>query len=136
MTLEKVIYAFQQSARWGLGSILCLFIVTNCLGQSIISKEFKGPLDTFQVSKSAFLGSDLLKINTFSSPDFPLQLPEKKPPYSTCMIPQWSADELPFFCRIEHKWSKSIKAPPMKFRLGSVDYVDWLEGKSFDRTRN
>lgn len=41
----------------------------------------------------------------------------------------WSEDCLPFFCRIEHQWGKN-KALPVKFRLGSVDYVDWLEGKS------
>lgn len=45
------------------------------------------------------------------------------------LLPDWNADNLPFFCRIEHKWSKN-KATAFKFRLGSVDYVDWLEGKS------
>lgn len=45
------------------------------------------------------------------------------------LLPDWDADNLPFFCRIEHKWSKN-KATAFKFRLGSVDYVDWLEGKS------
>ncbi|MCC6414103.1 MAG: hypothetical protein IT270_20810 [Saprospiraceae bacterium] len=45
------------------------------------------------------------------------------------LLPEWEADNLPFFCRIEHKWSKN-KATAFKFRLGSVDYVDWLEGKS------
>lgn len=41
----------------------------------------------------------------------------------------WSEECLPFFCRIEHNWGKN-KALPVKFRLGSVEYVDWLEGKS------
>ena len=45
------------------------------------------------------------------------------------LLPEWNVDNLPFFCRIEHKWSKN-KATAFKFRLGSVDYVDWLEGKS------
>ncbi|MEQ1745645.1 MAG: hypothetical protein ABMA02_09475 [Saprospiraceae bacterium] len=40
----------------------------------------------------------------------------------------WSADDLPFFCRVEYKIG--LKTPvPIKFRLGSVEYVDWLEGK-------
>lgn len=42
--------------------------------------------------------------------------------------PAWSETCLPFFCRIEHRWAKTNRIP-LKFRLGSVDYVDWLEGK-------
>jgi hypothetical protein len=48
-------------------------------------------------------------------------------PYPT--LPRWSADDLPFFCKIEHKWGKKLPIP-LKFRLGSVEYVDWLEGKN------
>lgn len=44
------------------------------------------------------------------------------------LMPKWSVEELPFFCRIEHVWGKQAKLP-LKFRLGSVEYVDWLEGK-------
>ena len=36
--------------------------------------------------------------------------------------------ELAFFCRIEVELEKSAKLP-VKFRLGDVQYVDWLEGK-------
>jgi hypothetical protein len=50
-------------------------------------------------------------------------------------LPRWSADDLPFFCKIEHDWSKNRVRIPVKFRLGSVDYVDWLEGKSWDKLR-
>jgi hypothetical protein len=39
------------------------------------------------------------------------------------------ADSLPFFCKIEHNWGKKLPMP-LKFRLGSVEYVDWLEGKN------
>jgi hypothetical protein len=43
-------------------------------------------------------------------------------------LPRWSATDLPVFCRIEHEVAR--KLPVMvKFRLGSVEYVDWLEGK-------
>jgi len=57
------------------------------------------------------------------------QIPElPTTPVSIMTIPKWSAESLPFFCKIEHKWAKKHRIP-MKFRLGSVEYVDWLEGK-------
>jgi hypothetical protein len=40
----------------------------------------------------------------------------------------FSANSLPFFCKIEHTMAKGQKLP-LKFRLGSVDYVDEMEGK-------
>ena len=36
--------------------------------------------------------------------------------------------DLALFCKLEVKMEKVVKMP-VKFRLGSVDYVDWLEGK-------
>ncbi len=36
--------------------------------------------------------------------------------------------DLALFCKLEVKLEKVVKLP-VKFRLGSVDYVDWLEGK-------
>lgn len=41
----------------------------------------------------------------------------------------WKVECLPFFCRIEHNMGKKMRIP-FKFRLGSVQYVDWLEGKT------
>ncbi len=42
---------------------------------------------------------------------------------------QWSNDHhLPFFCEIEHRLEKKGKMG-LKFRLGDVQYVDYLEGK-------
>lgn len=37
-------------------------------------------------------------------------------------------DELGFFCKVELKWDK-ILYRPLRFRLGSYDYVNRLEGK-------
>jgi hypothetical protein len=56
-------------------------------------------------------------------------------PKQGIFLPQWSAEDLPFFCKIEHDWAKTRQRIPLKFRLGSVDYVDWLEGKSWDKLR-
>jgi hypothetical protein len=36
--------------------------------------------------------------------------------------------DLAFFCRLEVKMEKASKMP-VRFRLGTVDYVDYLEGK-------
>ena len=38
---------------------------------------------------------------------------------------------LAFFCRVEVKIDKAV-GTPFRFRLGSVDYVDYLEGKRRD----
>ena len=38
-------------------------------------------------------------------------------------------NQLPIFCKIEHNMSKKARLP-VRMRLGSVDYVDYLEGKS------
>lgn len=51
------------------------------------------------------------------------------------LLPDNSADKLPFFCRLEHFQSTSRSGIPVKFRLGSAEYVDWLEGKPWDPTK-
>lgn len=37
-------------------------------------------------------------------------------------------DDLAFFCKIEVQLEKKLRFP-VKFRLGDVPYVDWMEGK-------
>jgi hypothetical protein len=41
----------------------------------------------------------------------------------------FSVKKLPIFCKIEHNMSLKARIP-VKLRLGSVDYVDKLEGKN------
>lgn len=55
-------------------------------------------------------------------------IPEGVKVQPSVMLKKWSADDLPFFCKIEHKMGKNMSLP-LKFRLGSVEYVDALEGK-------
>jgi hypothetical protein len=66
---------------------------------------------------------DLLPSTAYKLPAHALK------PVSVCIAPKWSAEELPVFCKMEYKVSKNA-ALGFKFRLGSVDYVDWLEGKN------
>jgi len=48
---------------------------------------------------------------------------------ATIPIPlAYAYKDLALFCKLEVKMEKVVKIP-VKFRLGSVDYVDWLEGK-------
>jgi hypothetical protein len=35
---------------------------------------------------------------------------------------------VPFFCQLEYRLERK-SGVPLKFRLGSVSYMDWLEGK-------
>jgi len=55
-----------------------------------------------------------------------LIIPEQKTPdfLHRC----YSYEDLAFFCKIEVQLENAVKFP-VKFRLGSVDYVDYLEGK-------
>jgi hypothetical protein len=58
---------------------------------------------------------------------------EKTPFSSTTYIVPTQAryycyDKLAFFCKLEVKMEQQFHTP-IKFRLGGVDYVDWLEGK-------
>lgn len=50
----------------------------------------------------------------------------------TTSVPKvYCYDNLAFFCRLEVQVEKATKFP-IKFRLGDVPYVDWLEGKRSD----
>jgi hypothetical protein len=40
----------------------------------------------------------------------------------------YRVEELPLFCKTEHKWSK-LSGINVRMRLGSLDYVNKLEGK-------
>lgn len=63
------------------------------------------------------------KLFPFNIPNSPSPIPNQP------LLPRWSAESLPFFCKIEHDFARK-NTVPVKFRLGSVEYVDWLEGKS------
>ncbi len=43
-------------------------------------------------------------------------------------LPQYCVEDLAFFCRLEVRMEKATRIP-VRFRLGDVQYVDYLEGK-------
>jgi hypothetical protein len=97
-----------------------LFALTHS-GQSLL---LLAP-NPWQKSKSYAMSPVFLQERRLmSDPISTLPKKEKHP----VVLPRWESENLPFFCKIEHKIAQ--KLPVMfKFRLGSVEYVDWLEGK-------
>lgn len=48
--------------------------------------------------------------------------------YKSFIAADFYSKQLGFFCRQEIKMDKFIRVP-FRFRLGSIEQVDWLEGK-------
>ncbi|GAB4493109.1 MAG: hypothetical protein OHK0019_16380 [Saprospiraceae bacterium] len=108
--------------------------------QTAASQSFSEGKNLSQLQKAVFSGNEPTQYWLPQKPNL-LLLEPLKPSLSTfaegqflpsrsSYFPRWSAEELPFFCRIEHDFAKKSTVP-FKFRLGSVEYVDWLEGKSY-----
>lgn len=57
------------------------------------------------------------------------KVPENKPVSIIKQRSIFDANTLPLFCKIEHKLAKSSKVN-LRMRLGSLDYVNKLEGKN------
>jgi hypothetical protein len=69
-----------------------------------------------------------LSQNTMLKP-LPDRLPQKNETHSRLFLsPQFYSSQLSFFCKQEIKFDKIIKIP-FRFRLGSVEQCDHLEGK-------
>ena len=94
----------------------CMIFVMNCLSaQTLLQKrisilDFKKPVNPFPIS--------------FSSNFKSFNLPDLKP----FLSPNYYSTHLSFFCKEEIKMAKVAKMQ-IKFRLGSVEDCDRMEGK-------
>ena len=81
-------------------------------------------ISKYSDSKQLFSIPSLQYIPSTKSSSTPIanQTPTKHIPLA------YAYKELAPFCKLEVKMEKVAKMP-IKVRLGSVDYVDWLEGK-------
>ncbi len=120
----------RRKVRWLEGLMVGgLFLLLN---QVAVSQSFSEGKNLFQLQKDV-LSKDAV---TFSfhpivKPVFfdRVKISNSQLTIVNPILPRWSAEELPFFCRIEHDFAKK-NTVPFKVRLGSVEYVDWLEGKN------
>ncbi len=109
---------------------LVIFLKINDLhgqnGLSIFHFSMEKILPTSQFFKPKMFAVDFFGRPKFSQ-NFNFKIP--KPATPACFLPKFSESDLPVFCKIEHRAAKKLPLA-MKFRLGSVGYVDWLEGKT------
>lgn len=99
----------------------------------------------FGQNPSTIIGKSIYELRTESMAQVRMKLPDfsyfsfkpkslSTPLSSLANVPQYQApklyayQDLAFFCRLEVKMDKASKMP-VRFRLGSVDYVNRLEGK-------
>jgi len=102
-------------------SIALIFSTLTAFSQVGLSADVHAP----KVDIPAFSSLDIQKIEQNSSIQSLMTTEEKSPDFlHSC----YSYKDLAFFCRIEVQLENTVKFP-VKFRLGSVDYVDYLEGK-------
>jgi len=72
---------------------------------------------------------DSAKVNDFHFPIAPTNIYFLKQPLTQTLVPgNFYAKQLPFFCSKELQVQKTVGFP-IKFRIGSVEYCDRLEGK-------
>ncbi len=93
--------------------LFCVVIACDTAFSQATSSLFKKNILIKRVSDST------VKKNNYVSP-------------SMLVSPTFYSCNLAFFCRQELKFEKATKIP-LKFRLGSVQQVDYLEGKNNTR---
>ncbi|MCW5921327.1 MAG: hypothetical protein KIS77_03220 [Saprospiraceae bacterium] len=106
---------------WAIGVLLFL-------SQTGMSQSFLGEKNLFPLREATYTPIVAYRLSVERLPSRYVKSHQTEGVGSPIFLPRWSAERLPFFCRIEHDVAKR-GAVPFKFRLGSAEYVDWLEGK-------
>jgi len=78
--------------------------------------------------KPVHIDLDLPAKQIDTNPDREISAPESEQVSFNMVHPNSYYEQLGFFCRKEIQLQK-VTTVPVKFRLGSYDYVNWLEGK-------
>ena len=99
--------------------LICTFLYINAEAQ-VKSNDFKQKSNpVFNISSPIFI-TDQPDLNVFNT--------DKKFDLFSIVPASFQTSNLAFFCRQEWKFEKAT-AIPFKFRLGSLDQVNYLEGK-------
>jgi len=99
-----------------------------------LNAQLSVPMSSSEANENTLLLNNNLHLKSlFAFRLSPQRLPDRisRPKHEVVHpeVPQWyNVDDLSFFCKWEVELEKAARIP-VKFRLGSVDYVDWLEGK-------
>jgi len=101
-----------------IGILLCALTSFGQVGVQLPAQDFAWP------NWSARIGSSSIAQSSIKAP-----IPTLESMFTTNQnLSTYSYEHLAFFCKIEVDIEKAVKIP-VKIRLGSVDYVDYLEGK-------
>ena len=107
----------------------CLFTSVVCFGQTSTPDSLSLPSESIILAKEDY--EEILQRN------FDFGLLGYPSPYQTLTVAPLSLSN-PFmsgmFCKMEYKLESKSKLSP-RFRLGSQNYTDWMEGKKEIYTR-
>lgn len=107
-----------------------LFLCFALLSVAARAQSFSAGKNLHELRQAVYAGTLLKNRDRLFRPASPFRKLESRsgiqPTESRVFLPQWTPDDLPLFCKIEHKMGRRM-AVPLKFRLGSVEYVDRLE---------
>ena len=104
-----------------LFSIALIFSTLTAFSQVGLSAAHHAP----KVDIPSFSFVNIQELEQINSEQTLIMTQEKSPEFlHSC----YAYKDLAFFCKIEVQLENAVKFP-VKFRLGSVDYVDYLEGK-------
>jgi len=108
--------------------VVLILLVTNWLtgvGQTLTPKIL---LKSTSINGKKVNPSPLSELSSHSAPRFrPTSHITPEPTYNT-LSPDYYTKCLGFFCRVELQVEKKINIP-LRFRVGSLDYLNKLEGK-------